>query len=167
MLDRFLFKIYWYFRRKYKKIADDMEMETYYKSFGHLGNNVKIYHPIHAEPRNNVFISDNVSIAPFVQIWALDKVVISKNVMIASHAIISSSTHDYKVKPYNSTRIDKAIHIGENAWIGSGAIIFPGVTIGANAVVGAGAVVRHDVPENAIVAGNPSKIVKYVDDKDR
>ena len=53
--------------------------------------------------------------------------------------------------------------IEENAWIGIGAIICPGVTIGRNAVVAAGTVVTKDVPDNVVVAGVPAKIIKKID----
>jgi acetyltransferase-like isoleucine patch superfamily enzyme len=53
----------------------------------------------------------------------------------------------------------KPVHIGNDVWIGASAIVLPGVTIGPGAVVAAGAVVTHDVPERAIVAGVPAKVV--------
>lgn len=53
----------------------------------------------------------------------------------------------------------RPVHIGENAWIGGGSIILPGVSIGANAVVGAGSIVTRDVPEGATVLGNPARVV--------
>ncbi len=54
----------------------------------------------------------------------------------------------------------KPVRIGDNVWVGMGAIILKGVTIGENSVVGAGAVVARDVPPNVVVAGNPAQIVK-------
>ncbi len=50
--------------------------------------------------------------------------------------------------------------IGDNVWIGMGAVILKGVTIGENSVVAAGAIVTRDVPPNSVVAGNPARIVK-------
>lgn len=50
--------------------------------------------------------------------------------------------------------------IQDNAWIGTGALILPGVTIGRNAVVAAGSTVTKDVPENTLVAGAPAKIIR-------
>jgi maltose O-acetyltransferase len=50
------------------------------------------------------------------------------------------------------------VRIGENVWIGSGAIILPGLTIGADAIIGAGSVVTRDVPAGATVMGNPAKV---------
>lgn len=59
--------------------------------------------------------------------------------------------------------VTKPVHIRESAWIGFNAIIMKGVTIGKGAVVGAGSVVTKDVPDYAVVAGNPAVIVKYTD----
>ena len=54
----------------------------------------------------------------------------------------------------------KPIIIGDNAWIGGGAIILPNITIGSNVVIAAGSVVTKDVPDNVVVGGNPAKIIK-------
>ena len=50
--------------------------------------------------------------------------------------------------------------IGDNAWLGGGAVVLPGVTIGADAVVGAGSVVTRDVPPGVLVVGNPARVVR-------
>jgi acetyltransferase-like isoleucine patch superfamily enzyme len=55
---------------------------------------------------------------------------------------------------------DAPITIGDNVWIGHGAMIFKGVTIGEGAIVGAGACVRKNVPPNSIVVGNPATVIK-------
>lgn len=57
----------------------------------------------------------------------------------------------------------KPVHIKKNVWIGVNVTILPGVTVGENAVIGAGAVVTHDVPDNAVVVGNPARVIKYLD----
>jgi maltose O-acetyltransferase len=52
------------------------------------------------------------------------------------------------------------IAIGDNVWLGGGAIVLPGVTIGDNAVIGAGAVVTKDIPADVVAVGNPARIVR-------
>ncbi|MCS2584360.1 sugar O-acetyltransferase [Bacteroides sp. BFG-551] len=56
----------------------------------------------------------------------------------------------------------KPVVVRRKAWIGAGAIILPGVTVGENAIVAAGTVVTKDVPDNAIVAGVPAKVLRNI-----
>lgn len=57
----------------------------------------------------------------------------------------------------------KPIRIQKGAWIGANAVILAGVSIGKHAIVGAGAVVTKDVPDYAVVVGNPAKVIKMLD----
>jgi galactoside O-acetyltransferase len=54
-----------------------------------------------------------------------------------------------------------AVSIGDDVWVGAGAVILPGVAIGYGSVVGAGAVVREDVPEGTVVAGEPARVIRH------
>lgn len=56
------------------------------------------------------------------------------------------------------------IAIGDDAWLGGGAIVLPGVTIGDRAVVGAGSVVTRDVPADVVVAGNPARVIRSLEE---
>ena len=58
----------------------------------------------------------------------------------------------------------KPIVIGDNVWLGGGAIVLPGVTIGENTVVGAGAVVTRDLPPNVVAVGSPARVVRTLED---
>jgi hypothetical protein len=60
---------------------------------------------------------------------------------------------------YNTRGVSKAITIGANVWVGAGAMVLKGVRIGDNSVVGAGAVVASNVPQNAVVFGNPARVI--------
>ncbi|MDP2608077.1 MULTISPECIES: hypothetical protein [unclassified Oceanobacter] len=86
-----------------------------------------------------------------------DKVSIGKKVVINDGAILLTATHRL-TDPKWSLK-SGPIFINDYAWIATNAIILPGVTIGEGAVVGAGAVVREDVPDYAIVFGNPARII--------
>ncbi|NTS76900.1 acyltransferase [Catenovulum sp. SM1970] len=68
----------------------------------------------------------------------------------------------YLPKSRNSYR--KTIKIGDNVFIGWNSIVLPGVKVGSNVVIGAGSVVCKDIPDNVVVAGNPAKIIKPLDD---
>ena len=68
---------------------------------------------------------------------------------------------DLKSIPYDDVYINKPVIIKKNVWIGSNVLILPGVTIGEGAVIGMGAVLTKDVPDYAIVGGNPAKVLKY------
>ena len=57
--------------------------------------------------------------------------------------------------------------IGENCWIGAGAVILPGVTIGDNTVIGAGSVVTKDIPANVVAFGNPCRVQREIGERDR
>lgn len=58
------------------------------------------------------------------------------------------------------------VTIGNNCWIGAGAVICPGVTIGENTVIGAGSVVTKDIPSNCVAAGNPCRVIRPIDKND-
>ena len=59
------------------------------------------------------------------------------------------------------------VRIGENCWIGAGAVLLPGVTIGDNVVIGAGSVVTKDIPSNVVAVGNPCRVLRPVGERDR
>jgi maltose O-acetyltransferase len=83
--------------------------------------------------------------------------------MLAPGVHIYTATHPLDADERNSgAEYGKPVTIGNSVWIGGRAIINPGVTIGDNAVIASGAVVVKDVPANAVVGGNPAKIIKML-----
>ena len=73
-------------------------------------------------------------------------------------------THDGSTKKFLGYSRVRRIKIGNNVFIGAGAIILPGIEIGDNVIIGAGSVVTKDIPDNSLVVGNPAKIISTVTD---
>jgi len=161
VLDVFIRKVVTFFLRYCSPFFYTVKKKLYVSQMGYCHDSVEIHFPIHISPRDKVILSKGVVLNPFVQIWGAGTVKIGENSLVASHVVISSSTHDYGVSPIRSKRIDESVVIGTDVWIGAGAIVLPGVTIGDGAVVGAGSVVLKDVPSMAIVVGNPAQIINY------
>jgi acetyltransferase-like isoleucine patch superfamily enzyme len=129
-------------------------------SLGHCGENVVIRQPSVIEVPENVFIEDRVGIASFLHIWGNARVTIGARTMIGSHVAITTGTHDPDALVMRDTLIEQPVVIEHDVWIGTHAVIMPGVTIGAYSVVAAGSVVRTDIAPGCIVAGVPAKIVR-------
>lgn len=120
-----------------------------------IGSNCNINAQVLIE--NDVVIGNNVTIKPGVQVW--DGTRIEDNVFIGPNATL---TNDVMPRSKQYPESFSKITIREGASIGANATLLPGVTIGSHAMVGAGAVVTKDVPEHAVVAGNPAKIIRYI-----
>lgn len=106
---------------------------------------------------NDVVIGNNVTIKSGVQIW--DGINIEDNVFIGPNVTFTNDKHP-RSKKYPEAFLNTVVRKG--ASIGANATILPGIIIGENSMVGAGAVVTRNIPDNAIVIGNPAKITGYV-----
>ncbi|WP_369600015.1 acyltransferase [Hahella sp. SMD15-11] len=115
---------------------------------------------------NQISIGDNVSIGPGADFDGAGGITIGSGVIFAPGVKIYSRTHYYdgeklEAIPFDNKVICKEVIIKDYVWIGRDAIILPGVTIGEGAVIGAGSVVSKNVPDGAVVVGNPARVVKY------
>jgi acetyltransferase-like isoleucine patch superfamily enzyme len=136
-------------------------LEVLQELFGdNMGENTVVSAPLSGAALDKVKLGNNVFINSNCLLMARGGITIEDNVMIAANAQIISNNHD----PYDLyVLLCKPVHIKEGAWIGAGATVVPGVTIGKHAVVGAASVVTKDVPDYAVVVGNPAKVVKELD----
>jgi len=131
--------------------------------FGSCGKNVNVESGARFHSGRNIFIGDNSDIGENAKING--KVIIGKNVMMGPDVIIYTRNHNFSRIdiPMNNQgfQAEEPVYISDDVWIGGRVIILPGVRIGRGSIIGAGAVVAKDVPEWAIVVGNPAKIIRY------
>jgi len=106
---------------------------------------------------HHVTIGDNVRI--HTQVFVPEFSVLEDNCWLGPHVVLTNAK--YPVSPGVKDSL-RGPRICRGAKIGANATILPGIVIGANALVGAGAVVANDVPENAVVIGNPARIIKTI-----
>jgi acetyltransferase-like isoleucine patch superfamily enzyme len=118
---------------------------------------LEVFSPIFVSDPSKVELGNGVSLNAFIHMWSGGGISIGNRVMIASHSILTTETHDTSAESMRKTKIFGKITIEDDVWIGAGATILPGIVIGKGAVVGAGAVVTKDVPPGVIVAGVPAK----------
>ncbi len=112
----------------------------------------------------NISIGNRSTVNPFCVLYGHGGLKIGNGVRIATQTVIIPVNHkfnDVNKFIYEQGITALGIEIKDDVWIGAGAKILDGVTIGKGAVIAAGAVVNKDVPDYAIVAGVPAKVIKY------
>ena len=126
---------------------------------GHIGDNTVIRPPFHCDYGYNISVGRNTFMNFNCVILDVLPVRIGDDCQVGPNVQIYAADHplDPEVRR-TGLESGRPVTIGNNVWIGGGAIILPGVTIGDDAVVGAGSVVTRDVPAGAVVVGNPARI---------
>ncbi len=149
------------------KLGENVKLAKFINLYGcTIGDNTKI--GTFVEVQKNAAIGRNCKISSHT--FICEGVVIEDNVFIGHNVTFINDTYpratnrngglqteaDWKVEP---------THVKRGASIGSGATILSHMTIGENAIIGAGSVVTKDVPPNAVVAGNPAKVLRFIDNE--
>ncbi len=137
--------------------------------FAEIGEGCYIEPPFHANFGGKhchfgkkIYANFNLTLVDDTHIYVGDFTMFGPNVTVATagHPILPALRE--KGYQYNAS-----VRIGKNCWIGAGAIILPGITLGDNVVIGAGSVVTKDIPSNTVAAGNPCKVLREVNERDR
>jgi acetyltransferase-like isoleucine patch superfamily enzyme len=110
-----------------------------------------------------IVIGDRVNIGRGSSIVGMARIEIGDDVTTGPNVYITDHNHTYADRDVPVARqwpSDDPVHIGPGCWLGAGAVVLPGTTLGCNVVVAANAVVRGDIPDYAVVAGSPARIVR-------
>jgi acetyltransferase-like isoleucine patch superfamily enzyme len=168
-------KFIWFLRSKYfrifrlkfigKSYLGKPIFITGYRNFK-IGKDVRIYPLARIESygnNKNLFIGNHVTIGQSLHLIVSNSLIIGDNSIISANVFISDTNHSYTLAdaPFSKQQlITNTVKIGENNFIGYGAVILPGTRTGKNCIIGANSVIKGIFEDNLMIAGNPAKIIK-------
>lgn len=126
-----------------------------------VDDSFNLFPPFHTDCGKNITVGKNVFINMGCKFQDQGGISIGDGTLIGHNVVLATLNHAMSPQE-RGTMIPAPIRIGANVWIGSSAVILPGVTIGDGAVVAAGAVVTKDVPANTVVAGVPAAKLRTI-----
>ncbi len=152
--------------QKYNNLPyDDFEQrkEIMRKILGGTKENFQIEPLFWCDYGYNITIGENFYSNHGLVILDTNKVEFGDNVFIGPNCAFYPPSHPLDIKTRNAwLEYAKPIKVGNNVWFGGSVTVLGGVTIGNGAVIGAGSVVTKDVPANTVVAGNPARVIKEI-----
>ncbi len=121
--------------------------------------------PVHCDHGHGIRLGEHVFVNANCTFLDGAYITIGNHTLVGPDVKIYTPHHpmDY-IARRESKEFAYPVTIGDDCWIGGGAIICPGVTIGNRCVIGAGSVVTKDVPDDSVAAGNPARIIRRVSD---
>ncbi|MFA3875596.1 sugar O-acetyltransferase [Streptomyces sp. MMCC 100] len=128
-----------------------------------LGAEAHVRPPLYVDYGSNISIGARTFVNYNLTALDVAAITIGEDCQIGPNVQLLTPTHPLEPGPRrDKLEAARPIVIGDNVWLGGGAIVLPGVTIGDNAVIGAGAVVTEDVPADVVAVGNPARPVRNV-----
>ena len=151
------------------KLGQNVKLDRFINLYGCVvGDNTKIGTFVEIQKNATVGKNCKISSHSFIceGVTIEDNVFIGHGVMFINDSYPRATTGGGKLQTEADWKVERTV-ICEGASIGSGATILANVTVGKNALVGAGSVVTKDVPANAVAAGNPAKVFRYLESKEQ
>ena len=130
--------------------------------FGTGGDTVWMQPPFFCDYGENIELGERVFFNFNCVVLDVCRVVIGDFTLFGPAVQIYTPMHPFDAALRRREEFGKPISIGNDVWVGGGAIILPGVTIGSRSVIGAGSVVTRDVPDDVFAAGNPCRVVRAI-----
>jgi acetyltransferase-like isoleucine patch superfamily enzyme len=147
------------------KFIDNFLFERKKRKIKFIGENVRISKDAFFESPETMRFESDTYLGPHAKLFGKGELSIGSGTVIGPCFTSYTTRHNYEsnLLPYDFNERYENITIGKNVWIGGNVTIAKGVTIEEGAVIGAGSVITKDVPECAVVVGNPAQIIKYRD----
>lgn len=130
--------------------------------FGAGGASVWMQPPFFCDYGSNIELGERVFFNFDCVVLDVCRVRIGSFTLFGPAVQIYTATHPLDPVLRRSQELGKPVEIGDDVWVGGGAIVLPGVRIGSRAVIGAGSVVTRDVPEGVFAAGNPCRVIRAI-----
>jgi maltose O-acetyltransferase len=128
---------------------------------GSVGEDVHIKPPLFVDYGKYITVGAGTFVNYGLVALDVAAITIGRDVLIGPNVQLLTPTHPVDPEQRRAKlEAAKPIVIGDNVWLGGGAIVLAGVTIGANSIIGAGAVVTKDIPANVVAVGNPARVVR-------
>ena len=135
---------------------------------GSVGDGVHVRPPFHLEYGTRVSIGAGTFINFGCVMLDVVEITIGAACQVATCVQFLTATHPIDPGPRRlGWEYAEPISVGDNVWLGGGAILCPGVTIGDDTVVGAGAVVTRDLPAGVVAVGSPARVLREIGERDR
>jgi acetyltransferase-like isoleucine patch superfamily enzyme len=147
------------------KLGADVRLSKFINLYGcEVGDETKIGAFVEIQKNAKVGRRCKISSHSFICEGVIieDNVFIGHGVMFTNDSYPRATTSDGGLQTEADWKVERTL-VKQGASIGTGATILPNISIGENAIVGAGSVITRDVPANAVVAGNPAKILRYLE----
>lgn len=132
--------------------------------FGQGGDSAWLQPPFYCDYGENIYLGERVFFNFNCVVLDVCEVRIGNFSLFGPAVQIYTATHPMNAEPRRKQEFAKPITVGDDVWVGGGAILCPGVSIGSRSVIGAGSVVTKNVPEGVFAAGNPCRIIREIVD---
>ena len=141
-------------------VVTDAARQVLAELLPHAGSNLYIEPPFFCDYGSNIYCGANVYFNVNCVVLDVARVTIGSHVLFGPGVQLYTASHPLDVPTRRTLELARPITIGDDCWLGGGAIVCPGVSIGAGCVIGAGAVVTKDIPAYSLAAGNPARVIR-------
>lgn len=157
--------------KEYNKTTEgeqEKRKEILRELLGTCPENITVLPDLHMDFGFNTHVGDNFFANYGGVFLDVNKITIGDNVMFGPRVCLFTAGHptDAEIRR-ELLEYGYPITIGDDVWIGGGTIVNPGVTIGSRTVIGSGSVVTKDIPDDVVAAGNPCRVIRKIDARDR